>query len=189
MSSPSPKRSAPRSTTTLKDSPHEPGKRAARRREALARALFQGHGRRAADLDLRDGAQKHRKADDRNRARARRGQSITRRADARHQPQHAAKEDAAAADQRLVSKLRRALLSVSDKSGLVELARALSALGVSLLSTGGTAKLLEHEAIAVTEVSAYTGFAEMLGGRVKTLHPKIHGGLLARRDEANHMSA
>ena len=88
-----------------------------------------------------------------------------------------------------MSKLRRALLSVSDKSGLVELARALSALGVSLLSTGGTAKLLEHEGITVTEVSAYTGFAEMLDGRVKTLHPKIHGGLLARRDDAKHMAA
>jgi phosphoribosylaminoimidazolecarboxamide formyltransferase / IMP cyclohydrolase len=88
-----------------------------------------------------------------------------------------------------VSKARRALLSVSDKSGLVELARALSALGVSLVSTGGTAKLLQGEGIALTEVSAYTGFPEMLDGRVKTLHPKIHAGLLARRDEANHMSA
>src|SRR2546421_7483911 len=117
MSSPSPKRSAPRSTTTLKDSPHEPGKRAARRREALARALFQGHGRREADVDLRDGAEEHREADDRDGARPCRGEPVARRSDAGHQPQHAAKEDAAAADQRVVSKARRALLSVSDKSG------------------------------------------------------------------------
>jgi phosphoribosylaminoimidazolecarboxamide formyltransferase / IMP cyclohydrolase len=88
-----------------------------------------------------------------------------------------------------VTKVKRALVSVSDKSGVVDLARALSALGVELLSTGGTAKLLQKEGLAVTEVSAYTGFAEMLDGRVKTLHPKIHGGLLARRDLLDHMEA
>ena len=88
-----------------------------------------------------------------------------------------------------MEKVRRALLSVSDKSGLVDLARALGALGVQILSTGGTAKLLEKEGIAVTEVSRHTGFPEMLDGRVKTLHPKIHGGLLARRDEPAHMAA
>jgi len=88
-----------------------------------------------------------------------------------------------------VRKLKRALLSVSDKSGVVEFARALAALGVELLSTGGTARLLQKEGLAVTEVSTYTGFAEMLDGRVKTLHPKIHGGLLARRDDAAHMAA
>jgi phosphoribosylaminoimidazolecarboxamide formyltransferase/IMP cyclohydrolase len=88
-----------------------------------------------------------------------------------------------------VTKVKRALVSVSDKSGVVDLARALSALGVELLSTGGTAKLLQKEGLAVTEVSAYTGFAEMLDGRVKTLHPKIHGGLLARRDLPDHMEA
>ena len=88
-----------------------------------------------------------------------------------------------------MSTVRRALLSVSDKSGLVELARALTALGISILSTGGTARLLQREGIAVTEVSAYTGFPEMLDGRVKTLHPKIHGGLLARRDDAAHQAA
>jgi phosphoribosylaminoimidazolecarboxamide formyltransferase/IMP cyclohydrolase len=88
-----------------------------------------------------------------------------------------------------VSKLRRALLSVSDKSGIAEFARALAALGVSLLSTGGTARLLEKEGIAVTEVSAHTGLPEMLDGRVKTLHPKIHGGILARRDSREHMQA
>ena len=85
-------------------------------------------------------------------------------------------------------KVARALLSVSDKSGIVELARALGAAGVELLSTGGTAKLLRKEGIAVTEVSAYTGFPEMLDGRVKTLHPRIHAGLLARRDDPVHLA-
>jgi len=86
-------------------------------------------------------------------------------------------------------KVARALLSVSDKAGVVELARALAALGVQLLSTGGTASLLEKEGVRVTEVSAHTGFPEMLGGRVKTLHPAIHGGILARRDSPEHMAA
>ena len=85
--------------------------------------------------------------------------------------------------------VRQALISVSDKSGVVELARELATLGVSLLSTGGTAKLLEREGVGVTEVSTYTGFPEMLDGRVKTLHPKIHGGILARRDRPEHMAA
>ena len=76
---------------------------------------------------------------------------------------------------------RRALLSVSDKSGIVELAQALAARGIELLSTGGTFKLLRERGVAVTEVSAHTGFPEMMDGRVKTLHPKIHGGLLGRR--------
>ncbi|HWA36879.1 MAG TPA: bifunctional phosphoribosylaminoimidazolecarboxamide formyltransferase/IMP cyclohydrolase [Burkholderiales bacterium] len=88
-----------------------------------------------------------------------------------------------------MQKLRRALLSVSDKAGIVELARALAGLGIEILSTGGTAKLLAKEGIAATEVSAHTGFPEMLDGRVKTLHPKIHGGLLARRDDPAHMAA
>jgi phosphoribosylaminoimidazolecarboxamide formyltransferase/IMP cyclohydrolase len=88
-----------------------------------------------------------------------------------------------------VSKIERALLSVSDKSGIVALARALSELGVELVSTGGTAQLLQKEGVRVTEVSAHTGFPEMLDGRVKTLHPKVHGGLLARRDDAGHMAA
>jgi phosphoribosylaminoimidazolecarboxamide formyltransferase/IMP cyclohydrolase len=88
-----------------------------------------------------------------------------------------------------VSKLKRALISVSDKSGIAEFARALAALGVQILSTGGTAKLLEKEGIPVTEVSAHTGFPEMLDGRVKTLHPKIHGGILARRDRPEHTAA
>ena len=78
--------------------------------------------------------------------------------------------------------MRRALVSVSDKSGLVEFARGLAALGVEILSTGGTAKLLADAGIPVRAVSDYTGSPEMLDGRVKTLHPKIHGGLLGRRD-------
>jgi phosphoribosylaminoimidazolecarboxamide formyltransferase/IMP cyclohydrolase len=87
-----------------------------------------------------------------------------------------------------VTKVKRALVSVSDKSGVVEFARALAALGVELLSTGGTAKLLQKEGLPVVEVSAYTGLPEMLDGRVKTLHPKIHAGLLARRDDPAHVA-
>jgi phosphoribosylaminoimidazolecarboxamide formyltransferase / IMP cyclohydrolase len=83
----------------------------------------------------------------------------------------------------------RALLSVSDKTGIVELARGLAALGTQLLSTGGTAKLLADSGLAVTEVADHTGFPEMLDGRVKTLHPTVHGGLLARRDLPEHMAA
>ena len=75
----------------------------------------------------------------------------------------------------------RALISVSDKTGIVEFARALHAAGVEILSTGGTASLLAKQGIAVTEVSSYTGFPEMMDGRVKTLHPKVHGGILGRR--------
>ncbi|GAB4118818.1 MAG: bifunctional phosphoribosylaminoimidazolecarboxamide formyltransferase/IMP cyclohydrolase [Rubrivivax sp.] len=82
-----------------------------------------------------------------------------------------------------------ALISVSDKTGVLELARALHALGVRLLSTGGTARLLAEAGLPVTEVAEVTGFPEMLDGRVKTLHPRIHGGLLARRDLPAHMAA
>ncbi|UUO23316.1 bifunctional phosphoribosylaminoimidazolecarboxamide formyltransferase/IMP cyclohydrolase [Colwellia sp. M166] len=78
--------------------------------------------------------------------------------------------------------IKRALLSVSDKTGIVEFARSLSEKGVDLLSTGGTAKLLAENGIKVTEVSDYTGHPEIMDGRVKTLHPKVHGGILARRD-------
>lgn len=85
--------------------------------------------------------------------------------------------------------IKQALISVSDKAGIVEFARGLCAFGVTLLSTGGTAKLLRDAGLAVTEVADYTGFPEMLDGRVKTLHPKIHGGLLARRENAEHMQA
>jgi phosphoribosylaminoimidazolecarboxamide formyltransferase/IMP cyclohydrolase len=82
-----------------------------------------------------------------------------------------------------------ALISVSDKTGILEFARGLYALGVKLLSTGGTAKLLADNGLPVTEVADVTGFPEMLDGRVKTLHPKVHGGLLARRDLPGHMAA
>ena len=82
-----------------------------------------------------------------------------------------------------------ALLSVSDKTGIVELAQALHAQGIKLLSTGGTAKLLAEKGLPVTEVAEMTGFPEMLDGRVKTLHPRVHGGLLARRDMPAHMAA
>ncbi|MGJ7580487.1 bifunctional phosphoribosylaminoimidazolecarboxamide formyltransferase/IMP cyclohydrolase [Variovorax sp. RHLX14] len=82
-----------------------------------------------------------------------------------------------------------ALLSVSDKTGILEFAQALDALGIKLLSTGGTAKLLADAGLPVTEVADHTGFPEMLDGRVKTLHPKIHGGLLARRDMPAHVAA
>ena len=82
-----------------------------------------------------------------------------------------------------------ALLSVSDKTGIVEFAQALHALGIKLISTGGTAKLLAEKGLPVTEVAELTGFPEMLDGRVKTLHPKVHGGLLARRDRPEHMAA
>ncbi len=86
-------------------------------------------------------------------------------------------------------KIRQALISVSDKTGLVEFAQSLADMGVKILSTGGTAKLLEKAGIPTTEVSAHTGFPEMLDGRVKTLHPMIHGGILARRDSREHMAA
>ena len=85
--------------------------------------------------------------------------------------------------------IKQALISVSDKTGVIEFARALAGMGVALLSTGGTAKLLAENGIAVTEVADYTGFPEMLDGRVKTLHPKIHGGILARRDFPEHAAA
>jgi len=82
-----------------------------------------------------------------------------------------------------------ALLSVSDKTGIVEFAQSLHALGIKLVSTGGTAKLLADQGLPVTEVAELTAFPEMLDGRVKTLHPKVHGGLLARRDRPEHMAA
>ncbi|MCX7272203.1 MAG: bifunctional phosphoribosylaminoimidazolecarboxamide formyltransferase/IMP cyclohydrolase [Burkholderiales bacterium] len=89
----------------------------------------------------------------------------------------------------MTHQVKRALLSVSDKDGIVAFARALTDRGIELLSTGGTAKLLAQAGLPVIEVSDYTGFPEMLDGRVKTLHPKVHGGLLARRDLPEHLSA
>jgi phosphoribosylaminoimidazolecarboxamide formyltransferase/IMP cyclohydrolase len=85
--------------------------------------------------------------------------------------------------------VKQALISVSDKTGVLEFARALAAMGVNILSTGGTAKLLADNGVKVTEVADYTGFPEMLDGRVKTLHPKVHGGILARRDFPEHVAA
>jgi phosphoribosylaminoimidazolecarboxamide formyltransferase/IMP cyclohydrolase len=83
--------------------------------------------------------------------------------------------------------IKRALISVSDKTGIVEFARELSSLGLDILSTGGTAKTLRDAGVPVIEVSDYTGFPEMLDGRLKTLHPKIHGGLLSRRSNPKDM--
>ena len=88
-----------------------------------------------------------------------------------------------------MSSIQRALISVSDKTGIVDFARALGEYKIEILSTGGTAKLLSEAGIAVREVSDYTGFPEILDGRVKTLHPKIHGGLLGRRDLPGHVHA
>jgi len=85
--------------------------------------------------------------------------------------------------------IKRALISVSDKTGIIDFAKKLSSLGIEILSTGGTAKLFRDNQIAVIEVSDYTGFTEMLDGRVKTLHPKVHGGILGRRDLPEHVAA
>ncbi len=87
-----------------------------------------------------------------------------------------------------VQKITRALISVTDKTGLVSLGRALATHGVDILSTGGSAETLRQAGIAVTEVADYTGFPEMMDGRVKTLHPRIHGGLLQRRDSPTHQT-
>jgi len=83
--------------------------------------------------------------------------------------------------------IRRALVSVTDKAGLVDFAKGLQEFNVHLLSTGGTAKLLREQGVAITEVADYTGFPEMLDGRVKTLHPKIHGGILGIRENEVHV--
>ena len=83
----------------------------------------------------------------------------------------------------------RALLSVSDKTGIVDLGRGLAARGFELVSTGGTARALSDAGLAVTNVSAITGFPEMMDGRVKTLHPAVHGGILARRDHPDDLAA
>jgi phosphoribosylaminoimidazolecarboxamide formyltransferase/IMP cyclohydrolase len=85
--------------------------------------------------------------------------------------------------------IKQALISVSDKTGILDFARALAQMNITILSTGGTAKLLADNGIVVTEVADYTGFPEMLDGRVKTLHPKVHGGILARRDLPEHAAA
>ena len=84
-------------------------------------------------------------------------------------------------------KIQRAILSVTDKSGLVEFAQELQKFGVEVLSTGGTARMLREGEVSVQDVSDFTGFPEMLDGRVKTLHPKVHAGILAQRDNPEHM--
>jgi len=86
-----------------------------------------------------------------------------------------------------MAKIRRAVISVSNKTGIVDLARELNTMGVEILSTGGTATALREAGIPVKDISDYTGFPEMLDGRVKTLHPKVHGGLLSRRDNPKDM--
>src|SRR5258706_15817658 len=87
-----------------------------------------------------------------------------------------------------MAKIQRALLSVSDKTGLIPFAQSLVEAGVELISTGGTAKALREQGLRVIDLSVYTGFPEMLDGRVKTLHPKIHGGLLYRREAPDHVA-
>src|SRR6266513_1373230 len=88
-----------------------------------------------------------------------------------------------------MSKIQRAILSVTDKTGLVDFARKISGMDIELISTGGTAKLLRDSGIRVKDISELTGFPEMLDGRVKTLHPKVHGGILHRRENASHRTA
>ena len=87
-----------------------------------------------------------------------------------------------------MAKIRRALISVSEKTGIVEFSKALAGYGIEILSTGGTAKLLRDAGLTVKDVSEFTGFPEMLDGRVKTLHPKVHGGLLGIRSNPEHQA-
>src|SRR5262245_59015639 len=86
-------------------------------------------------------------------------------------------------------KIKRALVSVSDKTGLIELGKALARHSVEIVSTGGSAKALADAGLKVVEVGTHTGFPEIMDGRVKTLHPSIHGGILARRDTPHHVAA
>ena len=88
-----------------------------------------------------------------------------------------------------MKKIERAILSVSDKTGIVEFARTLAGMGVELLSTGGTAKVIREAGIEVKDISEFTGFPEMMDGRVKTLHPKVHAGLLYLRGNEEHEAA
>ena len=87
-----------------------------------------------------------------------------------------------------MAKIKRALISVSNKRGIIEFSKVLAGYGVEILSTGGTAKLLRESGLPVKDVSEYTGFPEMLDGRVKTLHPKVHGGLLGMRSNPEHVA-
>ena len=86
-----------------------------------------------------------------------------------------------------MKKIERAIISVTDKSGVVDFARSLSEFGVEILSTGGTARALRDGGVSVIDISEYTGFPEMMDGRIKTLHPKVHGGLLGMRDNPDHV--
>jgi len=86
-----------------------------------------------------------------------------------------------------MGKIRRAIISVSNKKGVVSFAKSLAEMGVEILSTGGTSKILRENGISVKDISEYTGFPEMLDGRVKTLHPKIHGGILGQRSKPEHL--
>ncbi|MBW2064190.1 MAG: IMP cyclohydrolase [Deltaproteobacteria bacterium] len=86
-----------------------------------------------------------------------------------------------------MKKIERAIISVTDKTGIVDFAKSLSGFGVEILSTGGTAKVLREGGVSVKDISEYTGFPEILDGRVKTLHPKVHGGLLGIRDNPEHL--
>ena len=88
-----------------------------------------------------------------------------------------------------MARITRSIISVTDKSGVSEFAKELSKFGVEILSTGGTARILRDAGVKVKDISEYTGFPEMMDGRVKTLHPKVHGGLLALRDNPNHANA
>jgi phosphoribosylaminoimidazolecarboxamide formyltransferase/IMP cyclohydrolase len=87
-----------------------------------------------------------------------------------------------------MKKIERAIISVTDKTGVVEFAKSLTKLGVQILSTGGTARALREGGVAVKDISDYTGFPEMMDGRIKTLHPKVHGGLLGIRDNPEHVN-
>lgn len=87
-----------------------------------------------------------------------------------------------------MSKITRAIISVTDKAGVVEFAQSLASFDVAILSTGGTARAMREGGVSVTDISEYTGFPEMLDGRVKTLHPKVHGGILGMRDNPQHVS-
>ena len=86
-------------------------------------------------------------------------------------------------------KIKRALISVSDKAGIYDFSKALLEMDIELISTGGTSKYLKEQGLSVTDVSEVTNFPELMDGRLKTLHPKIHGGLLARREDKNHIAA
>src|SRR5690554_1755755 len=163
-------------------------------RARSTRSLLSGLGRFRAARHAGHGYRLRRAPRIADCTRAMRGQSVQSGSDAGDHPQHLAQETAGSQSATLIPtlevtpmKIQTALLSVSDKTGIVDFAQALSQRGVRLLSTGGTAKLLAEAGLPVTEVASHTGSPEILDGRVKTLHPKIHGGLLARRDSAEHL--